>query len=105
MQQIAQRFWTAEEHPGIGRRVDLPDGFEDSIPIGTTKVGSRSQSSDGVGLRIRVINHNVGGIVRLDVGRKILFNRLDEWNQHDFSLAHCMYLNVAIQVLRLNRHE
>ena len=105
MQHVAQRFWTTEEHPGVGRRVDLPDGFEDSIPIRTTEVGGRSQPGDGVGLCIRVINHDVGGIVRLDIGRKILLEPLDEWDQHDISLAHRMYLNVAIQVLRLNRHE
>lgn len=105
MQHVAQRLRTAEEHARVRWAVNLPDGFENGIPVGAPKVGGRSQSRDGVGFGVGVIDHYVRGIVRLDVGSKILSNQLDKSIAHGSRITHRVDLNVAIHVFRLNRHE
>ena len=56
--------------------MDLPNGLEDHVPVRAAEVGRRAQTSDGILLGIGVIDHDVGGIVGLDLGCEILQNEL-----------------------------
>ena len=61
--------------------MDLADGLEDHVPIGTTKVGGCAETGDGVLFGIGVVDHDVRGIVGLDLSREVL----------DSELANCLH--------------
>ena len=72
VQLAPQHLGPAEEHPCLGRRVDLADRLEHRIPVGPPEVGRRPEPCDGVLIRLRVIDHDVGSVVGLNLGREIL---------------------------------
>lgn len=71
MQGTSQPFGSTEKHTSFGRSVQLPDTSENHVPVGTTKVGGTSQACNGIFIGVGVVDHNVGGIVCLDLGRQI----------------------------------
>lgn len=72
MESVAKALGSAEEHAGFSGSVDLADGSEDHIPVGTAKVCGRAQTGDGILFRVRVVDHDVVGIVRLDLRSEVL---------------------------------
>ena len=72
MQLAAQHFRSTEEHPRLGRRVDLANAPERCIPVRPPKVRGGAQAGDGVLVRIGVVDHDVRGIIRLDLGGQVL---------------------------------
>lgn len=61
-----------EEDTGLAACVDFADGLEHHIPVWSSEVGGRAQTSDGIAVRVGVVNHDVGCIVRLDLRGKVL---------------------------------
>jgi len=72
MQCTSQRLRSAEEHTCFGRCMNLADALEYHIPVRSTEVGWCSQTSDGILFGVRVVDHDVGGIISLDLGCKVL---------------------------------
>jgi len=66
VQRGTQPLGAAEEHTGLGGRVDLADALEDHVPVGAAEVGRRAQARDGV------IDHYVGCVVGLDLRCEVL---------------------------------
>lgn len=109
MQLAPQHLGPAEEHPCLGRRVDLADRLEHRIPVGPPKVGRRPEPCDGVLIRLGVIDHDVGSVVGLDFRREILryirlVLRLSKPGQTG-AMTHSVYLDMAVHVLRFDSHE
>lgn len=76
VQRRTEHFRTTEENAHFGRRVNLPNGFEDGIPVGTAEVGGRTKTGDSVLLGVGVVDHDVSCVVYLDLGGKILDGKL-----------------------------
>lgn len=72
VQLAAEHFGSAEEHPRFGWRVDLADPPEHRVPVWPPKVRGGAQAGDGILVRIGVVDHDVGCIVRFDLGSQIL---------------------------------
>ena len=72
VQLAAQHFRSAEEHPRLGRRVDLANASERCIPIWPPKVRGGAQAGDGVLVGIGVVDHDIRSIVRLDLSGQVL---------------------------------
>ena len=72
VQRGAEAFGAAEEHARFRGRVDLPDGFENGVPVWTTEVGGCAQTGNGVLLGVGVVDHNVRCVVCLDLGSEVL---------------------------------
>lgn len=56
--------------------MDLADGLEDHVPVGTTEVRWRAETSNGVLLGVGVINHDVCGVVCFDLRSEVLKDTL-----------------------------
>lgn len=67
MELAAQKFWPTEEHAGFGGGVDLPDAAEDHVPVWAAEVGGGAQTGDGILVRVDFVEHDVRGIVGLDI--------------------------------------
>ena len=72
MQLTAQNLWPAEEDTRLCRCVQLSDRLEHSIPIGASEAGGCSETRDGVDIGVRVVNHDVRGVIYFDLGSEIL---------------------------------
>lgn len=70
----SQTLGTTEEHTSLGGRVDLADGFEDHVPVRTTEVCWCAQSSDGILLRVGVVDHDICCVVGLDLSSEVLLS-------------------------------
>ena len=68
VQLAAQHLGSAEEHPRLGRGVDLADAPEHRVPIGPPEVRGRAEAGDGILIRICVVDHDIRSIVRHDLG-------------------------------------
>ena len=51
--------------------MQFADAPEDHVPVGTAKVGWASQTGDGVLVGVGVVDHDVGRVVRLNLGREV----------------------------------
>lgn len=71
-QLISQRWRSTEENARLCRGMNLTDRLEDCVPVRTAKTGRGSQSCDGIRLRIGVVDHDIGCVIRFDVTGKIL---------------------------------
>ena len=71
VQSTSQRLGAAKEHSHLSRLVYRTNTFEDGVPVGSAKVCRCPQSGDGILLGVCIVNHNVGGIVGLDLGREV----------------------------------
>ena len=72
--QLAPEYLgSAEEHACLGRRVDLADRLEHRVPVGSTEIRWRAEPRDGVLIRIRVVDHDVGRVIGFDLGREVLW--------------------------------
>lgn len=72
MQLTSQRFRPTKKYARLSRSVNLADGFEHRVPIWSAEIGGSSQSSDGILFRVGVVDHDIGGIVKEDLGSEIL---------------------------------
>jgi hypothetical protein len=72
MESVAQTLGSAEEHTGFRWSVNLADGSEDHIPVGATEVRGRAQTRDGILFGVRIVDHDVGSIIDLDLRSKVL---------------------------------
>ncbi len=88
VQGAAQALGAAEEDARLAGGVQLADALEDHVPVGAAKVGRAAEASNGVRLGISVVDHDVGGVVALDLGREV---RVD--------------LDAVLDVLGLDGHE
>lgn len=71
VQRAAQSLGTAEEHTRLARSMQFPDTPKDHIPVRTAKVRRRPQAGNGILIGVGIIDHNVGRIVNLDLGRQV----------------------------------
>ncbi len=71
MQLTTQHLGSTKENTGFRRTVNLADALEHHIPIRSTKVRWCSETRNGVAVRVRVVDHNVRGVVDLDLGRQV----------------------------------
>lgn len=74
MQGTSQSLGSTEKHTRLSRRVQLPDASENHIPVRTAKVGRAPQARNGILVGVCVVDHDVCGIVRLDLGRQVRVN-------------------------------
>ena len=72
MESASEDFGSAEEDTCFGRGVDLADGLEDHVPVGTTEVGGCPETSDGVLFGVGVVDHDVRCVIVLDLGGEVL---------------------------------
>lgn len=72
MQLTPQTFWAAEKHPCLCWGVNLPDRSEYHIPVWSTKVCRRAESSNRILLRVGIIDHDVGRVISFDLGSQVL---------------------------------
>lgn len=68
----AQALGAAEENAGFRGRVDLPDGFENCVPVWTTEVGGGAETGNGVLFGVGVVDHDVRCVVCFDFGCEVL---------------------------------
>lgn len=71
VQLAAEALGPAEEDAGLGGGVQLPDAAEDHVPVGAAEVGGAAEARDGVLVGVGVVDHDVGGVVSLDLGRQV----------------------------------
>lgn len=69
---IGQRLGPAEEDTGLARGVHASYVLEDGVPVGTTEVCRGAKTRDGVLLGVRVVEHDVCGVVELDWRGEVL---------------------------------
>ena len=81
VQLTSQTLGTTKEHAGFARRVDLANALEDSIPIGSAKVGGCTEACDGIAIGggscsaiVNRVEHNVCCVVRLDACSEVGMN-------------------------------
>lgn len=85
--------------------MDLPDRLEDHVPVRTTKVGRRTQTSNGILFGISVIDHDISSIVGLDFSGEVLFITL-VWKSTGTGMgAYSMDLNMILQILSLDSQK
>ncbi len=72
MQRGSETLGTTEEDTGFGGCVNLANRPENHVPVGATKVGGRTETSDGILLSVGVVDHNVRCVVSLDLCSEIL---------------------------------
>lgn len=88
VQGAAQTLGAAEEDACLAGGVQLADALEDHVPVGAAKVGRAAEARDGVGFSVGVVDHDVGRVVALNLGREVGVN-----------------LDAVLDVLRLDGHE
>lgn len=71
MQRTPQPLGPAEEDTRLGRTVQLANAPKDHVPVGPAKVGRTPQARDGVLVGVGVVDHDVGRVVGLDLGRQV----------------------------------
>jgi hypothetical protein len=72
MELATKTLRTAEEDTRLRRSVDLADGSEDHVPVGTAEVGRSTESSNGVLVCIGIVDHDVGSVVGFNLCGQIL---------------------------------
>ena len=109
MQLAPEYLGPAEEHACFGRRVDLADRLEHCVPVGSTEIRWGTEPRDGVLIRIRVVDHDVGRVIRFDLGREVLrkFRLASPLVQRVWTraLTYGMDLDVTVHILRFDGHE
>lgn len=110
--QLAPEYLgSAEEDSCLGRRVNLADRLEHRVPVRSSEIGWRAQARDGVLVRIRVVDHDVGRVISLDLGREVLWEpsvsidlleRVWVWTG---ASTYRVDLDVAVHILRFDGHE
>jgi hypothetical protein len=73
VERRSKALGTAEEDSGFGGRVDFADRFENHVPVGAAEVGGCAETGDGVLFGVGIVDHDVGCVVGLDLGGKVLF--------------------------------
>lgn len=72
MKCASEWFRPTEENSRLSWGMDLANRAEDHVPVWTAEVCWRPQSGDGVLLCICIVYHNIGGVIDLDSGGKVL---------------------------------
>lgn len=85
--------------------MDFANALEDHVPVGATKVRRCSQTSDSILFSVGIVNHDVGCVISLDLGRQILEERVLAKTQRktEFNkMAYRVNLNGVIHILSLD---
>ena len=52
--------------------MNLSYRFEDHIPVWTAKASRRSETSDSINAGINIVDHDICGVINLDLSRQVL---------------------------------
>lgn len=102
VQSTTQYFWPAEENTSFCRAVDFTNALEDHVPVGAAKVRRRSKTCDGVGLRVCIVDHDIGSIIHLDLRSEVLDARQYHPDGLHSNVTYRVDLNVVLKVLSFN---
>lgn len=83
VQCAAKRLRPAKEHTCFGGSVDFANALEDHVPVGAAKVRRCPEAGNGILFSIGVVDHDVGCVIRFDLGRQILGERCVSENTNE----------------------
>lgn len=69
---MTEALGSAEEHARLSRRVKFANRSEYHVPVRPAEASWRTQARDGVLFGVRIVDHDVGGIVGLDLCCQVL---------------------------------
>ncbi len=88
LQLPPQRLGPTIKHPRRHRPMQPPHPPENGIPIRSPEIRRAPQTRDGIDVRMRIVDHDVGRIIRLNLSRQVGQN-----------------LNVTIHILHLDGRQ
>jgi hypothetical protein len=83
----------------------LTNRAKDGIPVWPAEICWRPETSDCISVGICIVDHNVGCIIRLDLGCKILEQKSATVRSSSDIETYCMNLNMIVHILGFNSEQ